>query len=316
MSKDSSLVSIGMPVYNGEKYICQALDSLLAQDYENFELIISDNASTDRTQEICKEYLRKDKRICFHQQWANVGAVKNFNHVFELSSGKYFMWAADHDLWHTTFISRCVSILKEDPNVVLVYSRTMLVDPDGKPLMLTPDQIDTREMKAVNRYIYIIWNLHWCNMVYGLIRREVLGQSGRFRNVWGADHALLAELALRGSFAQIAEPLFLRRKNRPDEEDEARKRRVLYSLDTMNADEKYRTSFEDLFLQLCHKHLQILACAPISFLDKLRGAIATVACFKYRFGAQWRSLSFVERVVSYFIPKKIRRKILLKLQGP
>ncbi|OGQ92973.1 MAG: hypothetical protein A2253_08330 [Deltaproteobacteria bacterium RIFOXYA2_FULL_55_11] len=154
------------------------------------------------------------------------------------------------------------------------------------------------------------------NMVYGLIRREVLGQSGRFRNVWGADHALLAELALRGSFAQIAEPLFLRRKNRPDEEDETRKRRVLYSLDTMNADEKYKTSFEDLFLQLCHKHLQILACAPISFLDKLRGAIATVACFKYRFGAQWRSLSFVERVVPYFIPKKIRRKILLKLQGP
>jgi glycosyltransferase involved in cell wall biosynthesis len=87
-------VSIGLPVFNGEKYLAEALDSILSQTYRDFKLIISDNASTDRTEQICREYAAKDRRIRYYRNEKNIGAPKNFNRVFELSSGKYFRWDA------------------------------------------------------------------------------------------------------------------------------------------------------------------------------------------------------------------------------
>jgi glycosyltransferase involved in cell wall biosynthesis len=306
MSSDRPLVSIGVPAYNGERYIRQTLDSLLAQDYENFELIISDNVSTDRTAEICQEYLAKDGRVQYYRNETNLGSVKNFNRLFELSSGKYFMWAADHDLWHPTFISNCVSALEEEPEVVLAYSRTMLIDLGGNPLRLLPDQIDTRGMPTVRRYKHLIWNLVGCNMMYGVIRREALGQTGRFRNVWGADHLLLAELALRGTFAQIAEPLFCRRRNRLREDPETRKKRVLSYMDPMNAAEKSKLSYQDLWLELCDAHLQVVASAPMGFLEKLHVTMATVLCFRSRFGMRGYGALSAERMVKLFIPKDLK----------
>ena len=96
MHRDVPLVSIGMPVFNGEDYVEAALDSILTQTFTNFELIISDNASTDRTEEICNDFADSDDRIRYYRQEKNLGAAANFNRVFELSSGKYFKWAA-HD---------------------------------------------------------------------------------------------------------------------------------------------------------------------------------------------------------------------------
>ena len=305
MAADKPLVSIGMPVYNGEKYIRQALDSLLAQDCANFELIISDNASEDGTAEICREYLTEDKRIRYYRNETNLGAVVNFNRVFELSNAKYFMWAADHDLWRPTFISRCVSVMEEDRNVVLVYPRTMLIDSCGCSLGLTPDQIDTRGLASVERYIQVIWNLGWCNMLYGVIRREVLARTGKARNIWGFDNALLAELALRGSFAQIDEPLFYRRENRPHLEPEMHKKRVLYDLDPATVAERSQKSVEDLSRELGDAHLQIVIHAPISFLQKVRAGISTVLRFRFL---------FAQRIAARFIPKKLRRSILSWLQ--
>lgn len=299
------LVSIGMPVYNGEKYVRQALDSLLAQDYANFELIISDNASTDGTAEICQAYAARDKRIRYYRNETNLGAIKNFNRVFGLSNGEYFMWAAADDLWHPSFISRCVSVIEEDRNVVLVYSRTMLIDSCGCSLGLTPDQIDTRGLASAERYGQIIWNMGWSNMVYGVIRSEVLAGTGKFGNMWGFDHVLLAELALRGSFAQIDEPLFYRREKRPDLEPEMRKKRVLYDVDPMTAVERSQKPIEDLFRELGDAHLQMVIHAPISFLEKVRAAISTVLCFRFR---------FAQRVVVHFIPKKLRRGIFSWVQ--
>jgi len=278
------LVSIGMPVYNGEKYIRQALDSLLAQDYENFELIISDNASTDRTAEICLDYVAKDKRVKYHRNETNLGALKNFNQVVNLSRGKYFLWAADHDLWHSTFISRCVSVLEQDSEIVLAYARTRLISIDGTDLGLTPDVIDTRGMPAFRRYLDIIWNLSWCNMIYGVIRRKVLCDEVWDReNIVSWDHAVLAALALRGTFAQIPEPLFFRRQNRPDEDPETYKRRVLYN-------------------ELLHAHLKIITRAPIGFLEKLYLGILTRVCFIDRFGVRYPSMRhrLFEAIVNRF----------------
>ena len=104
-----------MPVYNGQNYIVQALDSLLSQTYSDFELIISDNASTDSTQDICKDYASRDARISYVRQVENLGAIPNFNRVFELSRGQYFKWASHDDLCEPTCLERCVEVLEHQP---------------------------------------------------------------------------------------------------------------------------------------------------------------------------------------------------------
>lgn len=308
-------VSIGMPVYNGGKYIRQALDSLLGQDYENIELIISDNASNDDTTTICREYCTKIKGIRYYRNENNMGASLNFNRVFELSTGKYFMWAADHDLWHPNFISRCVSVLECDSNAVLSYSRTILIDPNGNPLGIMPDQIDTRGMPDVRRFKYIIWNLSWCNMVYGVILSKALKQTGLFRNVWGPDTVLLAELAFRGTFAQINDPLFYRRRNRPDLEEEMYKQRVLNDLDPTTAAEKSKKSLESLLRDLRKAHFQIVFHAPINFFEKIDTLLATAVCFKLRYNVGLHLFDFAKWIVMHIFPHKVQQKLLRLVQS-
>jgi glycosyltransferase involved in cell wall biosynthesis len=121
MKKKNSLVSIGMPVCNGAKFITEALDSILNQTFENFELIVSDNASTDETGKICREYMAKDSCIRYYRSKQNFGAAWNFNHVFKLSSGKYFKWAAHDDVIAPDFPLKCVEVLERDPSVVLCH---------------------------------------------------------------------------------------------------------------------------------------------------------------------------------------------------
>src|SRR3989304_6465989 len=123
MIDETPLVSVGLPVFNGNKYIEQAIDSILAQTYQNFELIISDNASNDRTQEICQAFVARDKRIKYFRNDKNLGAAPNFNNVFNLSSGKYFKWAAYDDLLAPDFLSRCIDVLESMPDVVLCFPK-------------------------------------------------------------------------------------------------------------------------------------------------------------------------------------------------
>ena len=108
-------VSIGLPVYNGELFLKKALDSLLNQTYSNFELIISDNNSTDSTQKICEEYAKNDKRICYICQEKNIGAFSNFSFVLSKAQGKYFMWAAVDDYWDDNFLQKNLDILQQNP---------------------------------------------------------------------------------------------------------------------------------------------------------------------------------------------------------
>src|SRR4029434_7870788 len=131
MTRNVELLSIGMPVYNGGQYLASALESLLNQDSPRLELIVSDNASTDDTEDICRRFVRKDSPITFRRNETNVGAAANFNAVFELSRGHYFMWAAHDDLWHPTYARRCVEMLKQDADIVLCSSDVNFVDECG-----------------------------------------------------------------------------------------------------------------------------------------------------------------------------------------
>jgi glycosyltransferase involved in cell wall biosynthesis len=205
-------VSIGMPVYNEERYLEQALQSLLCQSVEDFELIISDNASTDRTGEICLTYAAKDPRVRYYRTETNLGAQANFNRVFRLSSAPYFFWASGHDIRHETFIARCVEILEQDPSVVLCYPAARWLEPDGHLGDVISSHVDTRGMSQVSCVRTLLWGLGYAYPIYGIIRCDALKRTGLMRNTIGADNVLLAELALLGAFAELPEPLLCMRR--------------------------------------------------------------------------------------------------------
>ncbi len=127
----STKVSIGLPVYNGEVYLKEAIESILNQTYGDFELVISDNDSNDMTQAICIDYLKKDRRIRYYRNAKNMGAAYNYNRVFKLSNGKYFKWAAHDDICHPEFLEKCINVLDTEKEVVLCYPIAQVIDENG-----------------------------------------------------------------------------------------------------------------------------------------------------------------------------------------
>ncbi|HUW34679.1 MAG TPA: glycosyltransferase [Planctomycetota bacterium] len=207
-------VSIGMPVYNGERYLDEVLRSILAQDYTDFELIISNNASTDGTEAICREAARGDSRVRYYRNATNLGAAFNYNRVFELSSGRYFKWAAHDDLWEPTLLRRCVEVLDAAPDdVVLCYPKTIQIDETGAHIGSYDDRMDIRLRQPHRRLQYLLKNLQMCNAVFGLMRREELGSTRLIGRYVASDMVLLAELSLLGQFWEVPEELFLRRRH-------------------------------------------------------------------------------------------------------
>lgn len=215
MNNHKPRVSIGLPVYNGMPYIEEAIDLILAQTYSDFELIISDNASTDGTEDICREYASKDKRIRYFRNDKNIGAAKNFNRVFELSSGEYFKWAAHDDLCATSFLSRCIEVLDRRFEIVLCFPKTILIDKGGKVLAMKEDNlIDLNSTEIVARFTKSLHPMKLChNVIFGLMRRNVLARTRLIGNYLASDRCLVASLSLYGPFYEIPEPLFFRRKH-------------------------------------------------------------------------------------------------------
>ena len=214
MSKIKPGVSIGMPVFNGEPYIVEALNSLLAQTYTDFELIISDNASTDRTEEICRRYAREDKRIRYYRNKKNLGAAKNYNRVFELSNSKYFKWAAHDDVLAPEYLQRCIEILDHDPAVVLCHPKTIVIDEYGKKVNDYDDYLDFRSPNPHERFRdYLFRNFGKCNAIFGVIRTNELRKTPLIGSYSPSDEVLMAELALYGKIYQIPDRLFYRREH-------------------------------------------------------------------------------------------------------
>lgn len=215
LKQNSPLVSIGLPVYNEAEHLAQALDSLLGQDYENIEVIISDNVSTDATPQICAEYVAKDARVRYHRNETNIGGINNFNRVFELARGEFFMWAAGHDVRHPTQVSRCLEVLTEDASIVLCYSQVVWVDDEGEPLEIIHEYIDTRGLPdKIARLNVVLWSLQGGFPIYGVFRTDALKQTSVYTSVISPDMSLLIELAMIGKFAYIPEPEFKLRRAR------------------------------------------------------------------------------------------------------
>jgi glycosyltransferase involved in cell wall biosynthesis len=212
LSEDVPRLSIGMPLYNATKYLEASFRTVLAQDFTDFELIVSDNASTDGTWDICERFAATDPRVRLHRNERNLGVAANFNRVARLARGELFKWVAYDDLMEPTFLSACVAELdRSGGRTVLAYPRTRLIDDAGQLVSEYEDDLDIRNRFAFQRVGAFARRWKLCNPVYGVIRRDALMRTGLERPYVSGDVPLLFELALRGEFHEVPERLFLRR---------------------------------------------------------------------------------------------------------
>ncbi|SIT06971.1 Glycosyltransferase involved in cell wall bisynthesis [Roseivivax lentus] len=209
-------LSIGLPVYNGENYLAESVQSILDQDFEDFELIISDNASTDGTGEICQTFAAKDSRIRYIRQESNLGAAPNYNLVVELARGPYFKWQAHDDNLLPGFLSHCMTAMQLDADAVLAYPMTSVIDGSGHEIGLFDDGLDLPQNTPSARLeAYLKQNFMrrrgLCNPIFGIIRINKLRRTRLIQDFLASDLILLAHLALLGKFIRLPEKLFERR---------------------------------------------------------------------------------------------------------
>lgn len=213
MIQTTPRVSVGLPVYNGENYLAETLDSLLSQVFADFELIISDNASTDATEEICRSYAAQDRRIRYYRNDVNLGAARNFCRLFDLASGEYFKWASHDDLCAPTYLERCVEALDRDPRVVLCYTRAQAIDKHGNVVLNFNSKPKLGSLRPRERFFTSVCVDHpqitiVPSIIFGVIRADILKKTPLIGNYVSSDGVLLGELALHGQFYEVPEFLF------------------------------------------------------------------------------------------------------------
>jgi glycosyltransferase involved in cell wall biosynthesis len=209
-------LTIGLPVYNGERFLADTIASVLAQDYTDFALYISDNASTDATEEICRDAAADDARVTFVRHPRNRGAIWNFNHCFHATGGELFKWAAHDDVLLPEWVGRCVEVLSERPDAVLAFTERVKIDGQGEVVK----QNRRRPVRYIDagaapgeRFADVLRRRRGVIEVFGLARRSVMGQTSLLGDYPGSDRVFLAEMALRGPFAEVPEVLFHHREH-------------------------------------------------------------------------------------------------------
>jgi glycosyltransferase involved in cell wall biosynthesis len=207
-------VSVGLPVYNGEKFLVNTLTRLLEQDFEDFELIVCDNASTDRTGEICRGFRARDRRLRYVRNEKNIGLAANHNKAFMLSTGEFFKWAAHDDDFPRPMLARFVDAFdRRSSDVAVVYSRCEYIDEAGNVEGIESDGVDRAEPRPHKRLAHLLREVHMYNSPYGLIRSDMLRRTRLYGLYPMSDHVLLAELAMLGMFVELREPLLRIRRH-------------------------------------------------------------------------------------------------------
>lgn len=213
MSNQRPRVSIGLPVHNGAAFVAEALDSLLTQTFRDFELLISDNASTDETGAICRERAERDERVRYVRNETNVGAMRNFNSVFACARGEYFKWAAHDDLHEPDYLARCVSLLDARPEVVLVHPLTRDIDEKGTTIRTKRVGLRTDSARVATRFRDLIRRDYSCEAIFGVARTDVVRRTRLLANYADCDRVLLTEIGLAGPIVELPEPLFIHRQH-------------------------------------------------------------------------------------------------------
>ncbi len=301
MNADSPRVSIGMPVYNGEKYLAEAIESLLGQTFADFELIIADNCSNDGTEQICRRYEQQDHRIRYLRHRENVGAITNFNGVFEEARGEYFKWAAHDDVCQPQFLQSCVDILDAHRDVVWCHTRSDMIDSQGDSwLHQLPADAEELERQPDGsrwwtgfprkhfdsacphlRYAGVLLGTNWCVDSYGLIRASALRKTRLLMPLYGAEKVLIGELGLVGKYKESPQLLFAQRVHAD----------ASSNLDTATAQDTFAANrnakpFVSTRLAILAAHLGAVSHAELSLLERLR---CNVVILRYIFQVhKWR----------------------------
>jgi glycosyltransferase involved in cell wall biosynthesis len=205
-------VSIGLPVYNGGAYLEAAVESLFRQTYQDFDLLIADNASTDDTPEVAARLAARDRRVRVVRNGRNLGATANFRRVLGEATGPYFKWACADDWCAPDLLELCVGVLDRRPDVVLCFGLTTEVDAAGRPLAVRSDHLNLDVGSVVSRFEAAAARLGTrLNALQGVIRLDALRATRGVGDFRGWDEVLVVELALRGRFVELQRPLLYRR---------------------------------------------------------------------------------------------------------
>lgn len=295
-------VSIGLPVYNGEGYLRAALDCLVCQSFTDYDLIISDNASTDQTESICREYAAHDPRIRYLRNDQNIGGSANYNRVLALASGEYFKWACHDDLHAPTFLEQCVAVLDADPSVVLCHSETRYIDGEGGRISLEkhaggaltdsrgrtlslpaddpPRQLSSRH--ASRRFSDVLKKPYVCVNIFGLTRTAAVRSTPGYRQFFGSERLVLAELALRGRFFHLPENLFswrMHAKQATLQGGMSRQKRMAPNLQRLAK------------FQFLPGYCQVLWRVPLSPIERARSHIVLLDHYARKLANRWRPAS-------------------------
>lgn len=262
-------LTVGLPVYNGEKYLAEALEALLGQSYGDFEMIISDNASTDTTEEICRDYAARDKRIRYLRQNVNIGAGPNHNIVFDEARGELFKWASDDDLYGRHLLRRCIEILDEYPEVVLSHTATAIIDESGAITRKVGYPLTTDSPDVAERFRSLLFDVGGDDD-YGVIRSDILRRTALYDSYYHADRTIVAEIALYGRFHHAPESMYFRRDH-PDRAKRAHRtiRTWCANLDPRRAD-GFRHPVPRLVLEYVFGYLAALQRAPLTATERMR----------------------------------------------
>ncbi len=282
----STRISVGLPVYNGARFLAETLDSLLVQTYEDFEIVISDNASTDETEQICRSYQEKDKRIRYYPNSTNLGAAKNYRKAFELSSGEYFRWANCDDLFAPESLARCIEVLDRESSVILTFPKTRFIDERGRFIPDDEDSLNIQHDRVSERFIQLFNRLGRVNAIYGLVRADVLRKTKLIRNFVGGDIPLMAELTLYGKFWEIPEFLFYRRFHPQAYSSYKKVEQLQEFFDPSTIGKPPLTEWKHLLA-----HFDSVARAPLNISEK-----TYLICFIFRMGV-WRRTILADEIM-------------------
>lgn len=212
------LVSVGLPVHDGADEVGRAIESVLDQELRDLELVISDNASTDGTGAVCRDYAARDGRIRYSRTQRATGAVPNFNRAFTLARGRYFKWLGHDDVLAPGALGRATQVLETRPSVVLCHWHETIVDGQGRTLRTydTGSDFQVSASRPGARFREMLWAGRRGSRgdpLYGLIRADALARTHLLRETFHPNMLLLQELSLLGAFHTLPETLAHRRYN-------------------------------------------------------------------------------------------------------
>lgn len=269
MTTENPRVTIGIPVYNGENYLVESIESILAQTFTDFELIIADNASTDKTAEICQQYAAQDPRIRYVRNDKNLGASRNYNLLVELARGEYFKWQAHDDTCAPELLQRCVAVLDNDPGAVICYSYTRAIDENSEIVpaldVKYPPKPKLNDPRTPVRFFECVVVHHSQVAVFGLMRTDVLRKTRMIENYSSSDRTLLGEMSLRGRMVEIPEVLLFKRHHAEQHwrvYPTRRARQVWY-------DPRKAGKITFPHWRLLVEHFRSIVRAPVTLLDRL-----------------------------------------------